>query len=210
MITSGIAAIVITLGGGTALYYNKDVTPDIAAIRLDEPYIQKIANDKEASDAVKVAMVMGFHYESSNRVITKPYDDKYGARGLGRKHLWTVCMGITDMVLPKGQKIDPNKTYTVDECYNMEKRIYIKTEQQAKQQLIFWNKYGPYQKAVFIDFIHNKGIGAFINSTMKRKANMGDLNDACEENPRWRFAGPVVLPGLEIRGNANEEICSTW
>ena len=49
---------------------------------------------------------------------------------------------------------------------------------------------------------------------MRRKANAGDLEGACRENPRWN-KGTVkgvstVLPGLQLRGDSNDEICREW
>ncbi len=51
-------------------------------------------------------------------------------------------------------------------------------------------------------------------STMRAKANRGDLQGACRENPRWNrgtVAGvSTVLPGLQMRGDSNGEICAEW
>ncbi|WP_370678445.1 glycoside hydrolase family protein [Comamonas sp. GB3 AK4-5] len=68
-------------------------------------------------------------------------------------------------------------------------------------------------QAVVLDFIHNKGAGALATSTLLRKLNAGDVAGACAEHPRWN-KGTVkgvlqVLPGLQLRGDANGEIC-TW
>lgn len=64
---------------------------------------------------------------------------------------------------------------------------------------------------MILDFIHNKGAGALAGSTLLRKANAGDIAGACAEHPRWNkgtLAGALqVLPGLQLRGDANGEIC---
>lgn len=69
-------------------------------------------------------------------------------------------------------------------------------------------------QATFLDFIHHKGSTALANSTMRRLANSGDLEGACLQNPRWNRGTingvSTVLPGMVIRGNSNEEICSQW
>ena len=71
--------------------------------------------------------------------------------------------------------------------------------------------YNDLQRAVFIDFIHNKGVGALTTSSLLRKANAGDVVGACRENPRWNKGTvnglSVVLPGLKTRGDANGELC---
>lgn len=207
---NGIIALVILAGGGAGLYYEMYQDDSVSEALLEDPYIKAVARDATTSNAVKIAMVMGYYYESSNRVITKPYNDKYGAVNLGRSTLWTVCNGITDQVLPKGKTIDFKKVYTPDECYQMEKGAYQQAEKQVINLFKYWNTYNDYEKAVFIDFRHNKKYNALVNSTLLKKANLGDLRGACMENPRWKFAGSVVLPGLEIRGNSNEEICLDW
>lgn len=202
---NGLIALVVLAGSGSGLYYKMHPGDSVSDALLDDPYIQAVADDKTVSNAVKIAMVMGYYYESGNRHIGKPYIDK-----MATSRPWTVCNGITNAVLPPGQQIDPNHFYSEQECYEMERRTYLQTERQVANLLKLWPDYGEYQRAVFIDFGHNKGVGAMRGSTMRRLANAGNLQAACEENPRWKFAGSVVWPGLETRGNANEEICESW
>ena len=54
-------------------------------------------------------------------------------------------------------------------------------ERAASAQLTYWRDYDPFAQAVFIDFVHNKGSDALATSTMRRKANAGDLLGACRE-----------------------------
>ncbi len=90
----------------------------------------------------------------------------------------------------------------------------MQSERQSTKLLTYWATYDPLAQATFIDFVHNKGGDALAGSTMRRKANAGDLHGACKENERWN-RGTVkgvstVLPGLKIRGDANADICSIW
>lgn len=197
---TSIAALVLLIGAGGGAYY-----VDEAATREAQAnaYIQAVAADPEVSDAVRIAMVMASFYESSNRHIGTPYMDK-----LGKGQPLTVCNGLT------GDEVVAGRYYSPAECYRLEKRRYLRYEATAKRLLTHWDSYNPFQQATFLDFLHNKGDGSLEGSTMRRKANAGDWLGACRENPRWN-RGTVkgvstVLPGLQLRGDSNDEICRTW
>lgn len=204
-IPNGVAsrvAAVLALAGGLAFTGNFVHTTSVEAAKRDE-YVQAAAFDADTSTAVKIAMVMGSYYESSGKHIGVPYVDK-----LGKGQPLTVCNGIT------GDGVHAGRYYSPQECYTLEKSRYIKSEREAAALLTHWRSYDPLAQATFIDFVHNKGSGALAGSTMRRKANAGDLQGACRENERWN-RGTVkgvstVLPGLKIRGDANADICSIW
>ena len=194
---AGIAALMIALGGGYAAYTQID-RDTIELLR--NQYVQAVAADKGTSDAVKVAMVMGTYYESSYRHIGTPYVDK-----LGKGQPLTVCNGIT------GAQVVPGRYYTPADCYRLERARYVSNEAHLKDTLPKWDSYTVLQQATFIDFLHNKGSGAFDGSTMRRKLLAGDVVGACRENVRWN-RGTVngaltVLPGLKVRADANAELC---
>lgn len=197
---TSMGALVILLGAGGGAYY-----VDEAATREAQTnaYIQAVAADPEVSDAIRIAMVMASFYESSNRHIGTPYVDK-----LGKGQPLTVCNGLT------GAEVVAGRYYSPAECYRLEKRRYVGYEVEAARLLTHWKTYDPFQQATFLDFLHNKGEGNFFTSTMRRKANLGDWEGACRENTRWN-RGTVqgvstVLPGLQLRGDSNDEICRTW
>ena len=196
-----LAALVLTLGAGGGAY----LAADQAAIEqgLADQYVQAVAADPDSSKGVKVAMVMGHFYESSGRHIGTPYIDK-----LGKGSPLTVCNGIT------GTGVMAGKWYSPGECYQLEKGRYLQSERAAQRLLAYWPSYDAFVQGTFIDFLHNKGEANFSTSTMRRKANAGDLVGACLENPRWN-KGTVkgvstVLPGLQGRGDSNDEICRVW
>lgn len=197
---NGLVALVMLMGaGGGAFYVDEAATREANT----NAYIQAVAADPQVSDGIRIAMVMASYYESSNRHIGTPYVDK-----LGKGQPLTVCNGLT------GPEVVAGRTYTPADCYRLEKRRYIGYEVEAKRLLTHWASYDPFQQATFLDFLHNKGEGNFFDSTMRRKANAGDWVGACRENPRWN-KGTVkgvstVLPGLQLRGDSNEEICTSW
>ena len=199
LLRNSLVALLLLVGAGGAFLGNE------AAIEETQrnKYVQAVAIDDTTSMAVKAAMVMGHYYESSNKHIGVPYIDRNG-----RGQPLTVCNGVT------GQGVVAGKWYTPADCYALERKRYTRAEAEAAQRLRYWGGYDPFVRAVFIDFVWNKGAAAMDTSTMLRKANAGDLVGACRENPRWS-RGTVngvstVLPGLQIRGGSNDEICRTW
>lgn len=196
---AGIAALLVLTGAGTGVY----LTTERAAEEMQRhEYVQAAASDTGTTLAIKIAMVMAAYYESSYRHIGTPYVDK-----LGKGQPLTVCAGIT------GAGVVPGKTYTPAECYTLERGRYLSYDRWLSRDLPAWPVLPVFFKASALDFVHNKGAGAFSGSTMRRKTLAGDLLGACEENTRWN-RGTVngvstVLPGLDVRGKSNAELC-TW
>ncbi len=198
-LASRLAALVLVAGLGAGTFVAQQATEDA----LRDEYVRAVAADADTSPSVKIAMVMGSYYESSNKHIGTPYIDR-----AGRGQPLTVCNGVT------GAGVVAGRYYTPAECYRLEKGRYMLAERDAARLLRYWPTYDPFVQATFIDFTWNKGLQALEGSTMRTKANRGDLAGACRENPRWN-RGTVadvstVLPGLKIRGDSNGEICSEW
>lgn len=196
---SGIVALLLMTGGIGGIY----VTDEVVANADRDKYITAVAADEGTSTAVKIAMVMGSYYESSYRHIGTPYIDR-----AGRGRPLTVCNGLT------GPGVVADRYYTHADCYRLEKARYLRSERFAKSVMNAWDTYDDFTRATFIDFIHNKGEGAFESSQMLRMANTGRLRDACMQNERWN-KGTVngvlqALPGLVTRANANADICHDW
>jgi lysozyme len=196
-LASSLAALVM-LAAGVSIQ-NAEPTPEA----LRNEYVRAVAADPGTSMAVKIAMVMGSQYESSGKHIGTPYVDK-----LGRGQPLTVCNGVT------GPEVIAGRYYTPADCYRIEKRRYLLAEAAAARLLRYWQSYDDFTKATFIDFTWNKGEQKLEISTMRAKANRGDLEGACRENPNWNKGTKngvlQVLPGLQIRGDSNGEICADW
>ena len=199
-LASRLAALVIGAGLASGGAYWATQATDEA---LRDEYVQAVATDPATSAAVKVAMVMGSYYESSGKHIGTPYIDK-----VGKGQPLTVCNGIT------GEGVVAGRWYSPSDCYLLERKRYLQAEREAQALLTYWRSYDPFVQGTFIDFVHNKGAPNLEASTARRKANAGDLEGACRENPRWN-RGTVrgvstVLPGLQLRGDSNDEICREW
>ncbi|QJD58186.1 lysozyme [Pseudomonas sp. gcc21] len=65
----------------------------------------------------------------------------------------------------------------------------------------------PATRAALGSFVYNVGSGAFQGSTLVRKARNGDLIGACNELPRWVYAGGRKLNGLVRRREAERQLC---
>lgn len=198
-LSTRLAALVVGAGLGGSSYWATQTTDEA----LRDEYVQAVAADPATSAAVKVAMVMGAYYESSGKHIGMPYVDK-----LGKGQPLTVCNGIT------GDGVVAGRWYSPTDCYRLERKRYLQEEREAQALLVHWRDYDPFAQGTFIDFVHNKGARNLEISAMRRKANAGDLEGACRENLRWN-KGTVrgvaqVLPGLQLRGDANDEICREW
>ena len=185
----------ISAGGGVYLVQQEQTS------KAQTEYLQTVAADTSTSDAIKLAMVLGSYYESSFRHIGTPYVDK-----LGKGQPLTVCNGIT------GNGVVAGRYYTPADCYRLELGRYREAEAFLAKGVPTYSAANVLQQATFLDFIHNKGTGAFATSTMRRKLLAGDFIGACRENEKWTRGTvgvvKVVLPGLKLRGGVNSDLCA--
>ena len=195
---AALAAMIASMGAGGGVYLAEQERTS----QLQTEYLQTVAADTSTSDAIKLAMVLGSYYESSFRHIGTPYVDK-----LGKGQPLTVCNGIT------GAGVVAGRYYTPADCYRLEVGRYREAEAYLQRTAApAYQRANVLQQATFLDFIHNKGTGAFASSTMRRKLIAGDTVGACRENERWNRGTvkgvSVVLPGLKIRADANSDLCA--
>ena len=194
---AGVSALMILMGTGMAGYVVHDKRTESL---MQHEYVLAVAGDETSSRAVKVAMVMGSYYESSYRHIGTPYVDK-----LGRGQPLTVCNGLT------GADVVAGRSYSPADCYRLERVRYLGHERWLARDVPRWSDLPLFVQVTVLDFLHNKGASAFASSTMRRKLVAGNLEGACAENERWNrgTVGGVstVLPGLDVRGKSNAEIC---
>lgn len=185
----------VSAGGGVYLVQQEQTS------KAQTEYLQTVAADTSTSDAIKLAMVLGSYYESSFRHIGTPYIDK-----LGKGQPLTVCNGIT------GNGVVAGRYYTPADCYRLEVGRYRDAESFLAKSVPTYSAANVLQQATFLDFVFNKGTGAFATSTMRRKLMAGDTVGACRENERWNRGTvkgvSVVLPGLKIRADANSDLCA--
>ena len=194
---AALAAMLASLGAGGGVYLAEQERTS----QLQTEYLRTVAADTSTSDAIKLAMVLGSYYESSFRHIGTPYVDK-----LGKGQPLTVCNVVT------GAGVVAGRYYTPADCYKLEVGRYKEAEAFLSKSVPTYSAANVFQQAVGLDFIHNKGAGAFATSTYRRKWVAGDTVGACRENERWNRGTvrgvSVVLPGLKIRADANSDLCA--
>ncbi len=110
----------------------------------------------------------------------------------------TICRGHT-----KGVKL--GQTATLDQCDEMLLQDLLRADAEMKSCIRV--PLNDNQRAAFASFTFNAGGGNFCGSTMARKLNAGDYAGACNELPRWVYAGGKVLPGLVKRRQAERDVC---
>ncbi len=109
----------------------------------------------------------------------------------------TVCYGHTATAVV-------GQTRTAAECEALLQEDLGKALDVVDRQL---PDLPPTTRAAFGSFVYNVGAGAFQSSTLLRKAKAGDLIGACNELPRWVYAGGRVLNGLVRRREAERDLC---
>lgn len=117
----------------------------------------------------------------------------------------TVGIGSTEF---GGEKIEPNRLYS-------DKEIADRWAKDLKIAESCVNRYGngrripqgAFDAAVSLTF--NVGCNTVRKSTLFRELNTGDIRGACNELPRWVYAGGKKLRGLEIRREKEKALCLT-
>lgn len=110
----------------------------------------------------------------------------------------TVCVGET-----RGVKM--GDTYTRQECIDMlhgriaefdralGRCVHVSLPEETRSAVLQW--------------AYNVGVGAACKSTLVRKLNAGDTEGACNELPKWKYAGGRVLPGIATRREHEKALC---
>lgn len=146
----------------------------------------KSAAVKVGSGALTLAVVLLIQpWEGNERV---PYLDVGGVP--------TACGGITGPEITKAYH--DGYVFTEEECEALNIK-HAKIHADSAERLITFEPVPDLTMAAFISFHYNVGPGAFAGSTLRRKANAGDLRGACDELSRWVRVGNKVVKGLENR-----------
>lgn len=114
--------------------------------------------------------------------------------------VWTICNGET-------LNVQPGMTKTEEECKEMLEtrlgwfayRVDLAIDQPMK----------PETHAALASFAYNVGMGNFERSTLRKLYNNGDYIAACNELPKWKYAGGKVFNGLIKRRAEERKLCIT-
>lgn len=110
---------------------------------------------------------------------------------------WTIGVGHTGGV-------SPGDTCTVEQAMEWLREDVAEAEQAIRQNVHVALNQDQFD--ALVSFIFNVGGGAFKNSTLLRKLNLGDYEGAENEFQRWNKAGGRVLAGLTKRRLAEEAL----
>ncbi|WP_296966934.1 lysozyme [uncultured Desulfovibrio sp.] len=115
--------------------------------------------------------------------------------------IWTKCFGDTTNVTP-GAK------YTFAECSKSLNDHFIETSAPVMRCVPDLAHQNPRVIVAMLDMAYNIGPGAFCKSSVARYANAGEWTAACKRiSEIYKTAKGEPLPGLEVRRNAESELC---
>lgn len=127
-----------------------------------------------------------------------PFEGKHNAAYLDPPGIPTICYGHTGDV-----KLGDTATDT--ECETLLREDLAEAadavDRLAKVPM------PDTRRAAFISFVYNAGAANFARSTMLKKLNAGDAIGACNELPKWVYAGGKKLNGLVRRREAERKLC---
>lgn len=147
--------------------------------------IQKRLIAAGASSALAAAGSIAFYFEGEH---VQPYVDPVG--------VLTVCVGHTGGELAE--------LYSEQECTE----LFLKDLRVAEAAVNRCTPYVPNEmKPPLVSFVFNVGSGNYCSSTLAKKANAGQLVEACKELYRWVYAKGQVLPGLVKRREKEAREC---
>lgn len=115
--------------------------------------------------------------------------------------VWTDGVGNTHGVKPGVRKTDEQIAADwVKNILEAEKCVNRYADGEKLKQ-------GPFDAAVSVTF--NVGCPAMQKSTMFWMFRQGKITEACNQFPRWVYAGGKVLPGLVMRRAKEKALCLT-
>lgn len=120
-----------------------------------------------------------------------PYRDEAG--------VWTIGWGFTQW---DGKPVT-GSTAPITQAQADERLTTELTNVASQVACVTKGPLSDYETAALISFVYNLGIGKLATSTLLKKLNAGDRQEAADEFPKWVYAGGRVLNGL-VRRRAAE------
>lgn len=111
----------------------------------------------------------------------------------------TSCFGHT------GPELKLKQEWTEDQCLQQLAEDLSKHDKEMMKYILV--PLSDEERASYLSFTYNVGVGAFSKSTLLKKLNSDNRAGACNELLRWNKAGGVVLKGLTTRRISESELC---
>lgn len=157
---------------------------------------QKLALSGAGATVIAAAMTMDWE-----GTVHRAYFDKFG-------QVWTICTGHT-------AGVKPGDVATDEQC-----QAYLQQDQAAARAAVQRCITAPLtepQRAAFIDAAFNLGPGVMCDSTLRSKANSGDVIGACLQltdaldkhgnRTGWSYAHGQFVQGLHNRRIDERNAC---
>lgn len=112
----------------------------------------------------------------------------------------TYCYGETE-------NVEVGRTYSKEFCTDLLTRrvgVYIQGVRDSIPSKVYMY---PSELAAWGSFSYNVGIGAFRKSTAAKLLREGRHVEACNQLPKWVYAGGKRLPGLVNRRKVEQALC---
>lgn len=113
--------------------------------------------------------------------------------------VWTVGWGATGPGIEKGVQWTQDQA---DQRLDVDAAKYWLIALKASPKLALH----PEIHEAIADFCYNLGGTKYRSSTLKKKIDEGDWDEACEQLERWVFGGGRKLPGLVARRLAERQV----
>lgn len=118
--------------------------------------------------------------------------------------VWTVGYGSTTF---EGTKVTEGLTITQQQAEDQLQRD-LEVPRKVIDQLVTV-PLNDNQYCALVDFIYNIGAGNFQSSTLLKKLNKGQYNDASFEFLRWNRSKGRIVNGLQRRREAEQALFNT-
>ena len=112
-----------------------------------------------------------------------PYDDVAGLKTIGYGHLIKHGEEFWEITEEEAEAILRKDLCDAEQCIERAVKVALKHEQFD----------------ALVSFVFNLGCGAFMQSTILKLINRGDLDKADDQFLRWVYAGGRKVKGLENR-----------
>jgi lysozyme len=139
-----------------------------------------------------------FNYSDHGLALTKSFEGLHLEAYRDCTGVWTIGYGHTGPTLAAGQTISELEAEELLRADLAEAEACVN---RGVQSVISQNQFDA-----MVDFCFNAGRGNFLNSTLLRKLNSGDVEGAAAQFALWVHAGGEVVTGLVRRRKAEAEL----
>jgi lysozyme len=135
-----------------------------------------------------------FSYSDRGLALTKSFEGLQLEAYRDCAGIWTIGYGHTGPTVSAGQSISEAEA---EQLLQADLAEAVACVNHAVQAVISQGQFDA-----MVDFCFNAGRGNFVQSTLLRKVNDDDLQDAAAQFALWVHAGGEVVAGLVRRRNA--------